>query len=64
MIIQFVIGFFNLFKGFLVQNSQKASARARLQNRKLEQRIKGNLHQIQVQFGLGFQTAHQLVFFA
>ena len=29
----------------------------------LEQEIKGNLHQIQVQFGLGFQPAHQLVFF-
>ena len=28
----------------------------------LEQGIKGNLHQIQVQFGLGFQLAHQLVF--
>ena len=24
----------------------------------------GNLHQIQVQFGLGFQPAHQLVFLA
>ena len=30
----------------------------------LEQGIKGNLHQIKVQFGLGFQTAHQLVFLA
>ena len=30
----------------------------------LEQGIKGNLHQIQVQFGLGFQPAHQLVFSA
>ena len=26
--------------------------------------LKGNLRQIQVQFGLGFQTAHQLVFLA
>ena len=24
--------------------------------------MKGNLHQIQVQFGLGFHLAHQLVF--
>ena len=30
----------------------------------LEQGIKGNLHQIKVQFGLGFQNAHQLVFLA
>ena len=28
----------------------------------LEQGIKRNWHQIQVQFGLGFQLAHQLVF--
>ena len=28
----------------------------------LEQGIKGKWHQIQVQFGLGFQLAHQLVF--
>ena len=28
----------------------------------LEQGIKGNLHLIQVQFGLGFQLTHQLVF--
>ena len=31
---------------------------------KLEQGINGNLLQIQVQFGLGFQPAHQLVFLA
>ena len=30
----------------------------------MEQGIKENLHQIQVQFGLGFQPAHQLVFLA
>ena len=30
----------------------------------LEQEIKGNLHQIQVQIGLGFQPTHQLVFWA
>ena len=29
-----------------------------------EDKKKGNLHQIQVQFGLGFQPAHQLVFSA
>ena len=28
----------------------------------LEWGIEGNLHQIQVQFGLGFQLAHQSVF--
>ena len=31
---------------------------------KLEQGINGNLLQIQVQFGLGFQPAHQLEFLA
>ena len=30
----------------------------------MEQGIKENLHQIQVQFGLGFQPAHELVFLA
>ena len=30
----------------------------------MEQGIKGNLQQIQVQFGLEFQPAHQLVFLA
>ena len=30
----------------------------------MEQGIKENLHQIQVQFGLGFQPTHQLIFSA
>ena len=39
MEIQLVIGFLDLFKGFLGQNSEEASARAEMQNRKLEQEV-------------------------
>ena len=35
--IQLVIGFLDLFKDSLGQNSKEASARAEVQNRKLEQ---------------------------
>ena len=37
MRIQLVIGFLDLFKGYLGKNSEEASARAVMQNRKLEQ---------------------------
>ena len=37
MEIQLVIGFLDLFKGSLGKNSKEASARAWMQNRKLEQ---------------------------
>ena len=37
--IQLVIRFLNLFKGTLGQNSDEASVRARMQNKKLEQEV-------------------------
>ena len=37
--IQLVIGFLDLFKGSLWQYSEEASARAKMQNRKLEQEV-------------------------
>ena len=37
MRIQLIIGFLDLFKGSLGQNLEEASARAEMQNRKLEQ---------------------------
>ena len=37
--IQLVIRFLNLFKGTLGKNSDEASVRARMQNKKLEQEV-------------------------